>query len=43
MEGDESSYAIIVVCSDSRVIPENIFATGVGELFVIREAGNVIG
>lgn len=35
-------YAIIITCSDSRVIPENIFMTGIGELFVIRIAGNVI-
>ena len=35
-------YAIIVACSDSRVIPEQIFATGIGDLFVIRLAGNVI-
>lgn len=35
-------YAVIVTCSDSRVIPENIFSTGIGELFVIRVAGNVI-
>ena len=35
-------YAIIVTCSDSRVIPESIFNAGIGELFVIRVAGNVI-
>lgn len=35
-------YAIILACSDSRVIPEAIFSTGIGELFVIRVAGNVI-
>ena len=35
-------YAIIVACSDSRVIPESIFSAGIGELFVIRVAGNVI-
>lgn len=38
----QSPYAIIVTCSDSRVIPENIFSAGIGELFVIRLAGNVI-
>ena len=36
-------YAIIIACSDSRVIPEAIFMTGIGELFTIRVAGNVIG
>ena len=35
-------YAVIVTCADSRVIPENIFSAGIGELFVIRAAGNVI-
>ena len=32
-----------MTCSDSRVIPETIFSAGLGELFVIRVAGNVIG
>lgn len=35
-------YAVIVTCSDSRVIPESIFTAGIGELFVIRVAGNVM-
>ena len=35
-------YAVIITCSDSRVIPESIFSAGIGELFVIRAAGNVI-
>jgi len=35
-------YAIVVACSDSRVIPEAIFSAGIGELFTIRVAGNVI-
>ena len=35
-------YAIVVTCADSRVIPESIFSAGIGELFVIRAAGNVI-
>lgn len=38
----QSPYAVIVTCSDSRVIPESIFMAGIGELFVIRVAGNVI-
>ncbi len=42
-EEGQSPYAVIVACSDSRVIPEAIFSSGLGELFVIRVAGNVIG
>ncbi len=34
-------FAIILGCADSRVIPELIFDRGVGDLFVIRLAGNV--
>ncbi len=41
-EGQEP-YAVIVTCSDSRVPPEHIFMSGIGELFVVRTAGNVIG
>lgn len=36
-------YAVIVACSDSRVVPEVIFDEGLGDLFVIRVAGNVVG
>jgi carbonic anhydrase len=35
-------YATIVGCSDSRVPPEQIFDAGLGELFIIRVAGNVV-
>lgn len=35
-------YAIVVTCSDSRVVPEIIFSAGIGDLFVIRTAGNTI-
>ena len=38
----QNPYAIVVTCSDSRVIPEAIFSAGIGDLFVIRVAGNVI-
>ena len=38
----QNPYAVIITCSDSRVIPESIFSAGIGELFVIRVAGNVI-
>lgn len=38
----QAPYAIVITCSDSRVIPESIFDAGIGELFVIRVAGNVM-
>lgn len=41
-ENGQHPYAIVITCADSRVIPEGIFLTGIGELFVIRVAGNVI-
>ena len=41
-ENGQSPYAVIVGCADSRVIPESIFSAGIGELFVIRAAGNVL-
>ena len=41
-ENGQHPYAIIITCSDSRVIPESIFSAGLGDLFVIRVAGNVI-
>ena len=41
-ENGQKPYAVVVCCSDSRVIPEDIFSAGPGELFVIRVAGNVL-
>ena len=41
-ENGQRPYAVIISCSDSRVIPESIFSAGLGELFVVRVAGNVI-
>lgn len=38
----QEPYAVVLTCSDSRVPPEHIFAAGVGDLFVIRTAGNVV-
>jgi carbonic anhydrase len=36
-------FAIVVSCSDSRVPPELIFDQGLGSIFSVRTAGNVIG
>jgi carbonic anhydrase len=35
--------AVVVSCADSRVPPEILFDVGVGDIFVVRVAGNVIG
>ena len=35
-------FAIIVGCSDSRVPPEVLFDRGLGDIFIIRTAGNVV-
>jgi len=35
-------FAIILSCSDSRVPPELVFDEGLGDLFIVRVAGNVL-
>ena len=35
-------FATILTCSDSRVCPEILFDCGIGDLFVIRNGGNII-
>src|ERR1700676_5009441 len=37
----QKPFAIILTCADSRVAPEHIFDQGLGEIFVVRVAGNV--
>ncbi len=39
--GGQHPYATILSCADSRVPPEYVFDSGIGDLFVIRVAGNV--
>ncbi len=39
----QEPYAVILSCSDSRVVPEIIFDCGIGELFVVRVAGITAG
>lgn len=38
----QSPFAVLVSCSDSRVPPEVLFGVGLGELFIIRVAGNSV-
>ena len=41
VEPEQHPFAVVVSCSDSRVPPEIIFDEGLGDLFVVREAGHV--
>jgi len=42
LTSSQEPFAIILSCADSRVVPELAFDAGLGELFVIRVAGNVV-
>jgi carbonic anhydrase len=42
VEPGQHPFAVVLACSDSRVSPEVVFDQGLGDLFVIRVAGNVI-
>lgn len=42
LKNGQSPYAVIVSCSDSRVTPTTIFNAGLGEIFDIRIAGNIV-
>lgn len=39
---DQAPFAIVLGCSDSRVPAEMVFDQGLGDLFVIRVAGNIV-
>lgn len=39
----QEPFAVVLTCSDSRVVPEIIFNCGIGEIFVIRVAGVTTG
>lgn len=41
LTGGQQPFAILLSCADSRVVPELAFDTGLGEIFVVRVAGNV--
>jgi carbonic anhydrase len=40
--GGQQPFAAILGCSDSRVPPELVFDQGLGDLFIVRNAGNVV-
>lgn len=37
----QSPFAAVLTCSDSRIPPEMIFNAGIGDIFVVRDAGNL--
>ena len=43
LTGGQHPFAIILGCADSRVPPEILFDVGLGDAFVIRVAGNIVG
>ena len=42
LAGGQYPLAIVLTCADSRVSPEVIFDQGLGDIFVLRNAGNVV-
>ena len=42
LASSQEPFAAYVTCSDSRVPPELLFGRGLGELFIIRNAGNTV-
>lgn len=38
----QAPFAVLIGCSDSRVPPEVLFGAGLGELFIVRNAGNTV-
>ena len=42
LTSSQHPFAVVLGCSDSRVAPELLFDEGLGDLFVIRVAGNIV-
>lgn len=42
LAGGQAPFAIIVACSDSRTAPGDVFNRGLGDLFIVRVAGNTV-
>jgi carbonic anhydrase len=41
LAGSQHPFAVVLSCSDSRLPPEIVFDQGLGDLFVVRVAGNI--
>ena len=42
LKGEQKPFALFITCSDSRVVPPLITQTDPGDLFLIRNAGNIV-
>lgn len=42
LKNGQKPFAVILCCSDSRVPPEVIFDQALGDIFVVRDAGNIV-
>ena len=42
LAGGQAPFAVIVACSDSRTPPGGLFNRGLGDLFIVRVAGNTV-
>ncbi len=42
MTQGQHPFAVVLACSDSRVSPEIVFDRGLGDIFVVRTAGNLV-
>jgi len=42
LKSGQAPFAAVLACADSRVSPEIVFDQGLGDLFVVRVAGNII-
>lgn len=40
-EKGQEPFAVVLTCSDSRVLVETIFDTGLGDIYIVRVAGNI--
>lgn len=38
----QSPHALVIACADSRVAPEHLVQAGPGDIFVCRNAGNIV-
>ena len=42
MAKEQQPHTLLITCSDSRLNPNEVFASGLGEIFMVRNVGNVV-